>query len=121
MTPNFLTVPDFSGKHQEPEAPGRNKSKEKKYKKTIFGIKEMIEIMPNHFKDRSMAFPQIITISGSSGLYKSDIALNALIAGIVDAGEKGLIVRLGDRDAFAVRGVRFEKTAETNQRELQDL
>lgn len=109
VTPNFLTVPDFSGKHQEPEAPGRNKSKEKKYKKTIFGIKEMIEIMPNHFKDRSMAFPQIITISGSSGLYKSDIALNALIAGIVDAGEKGLIVRLGDRDAFAVRGVRFEK------------
>ncbi len=85
-------------------------------KKTIFGIKEMLDIMPNHFKERSMDLPQIITISGSSGLFKSDIALNALLAGIVDyrqdkedeQEQRGLIVRLGDRDAFAVRGVRFE-------------
>ena len=81
---------------------------EKKYEKTIFGITEMIEIMPNHFRERSMNLPQIITISGSSGLFKSDIALNALFSGIVDKEENGLIVRLGDRDAFAVRGVRFE-------------
>lgn len=76
---------------------------------TIFGIKEIIDIMPNHFRGRSMELPQIITISGSSGLFKSDIAMNALFSGIVDRGERGLIVRLGDRDAFAIRGVRFEK------------
>ncbi len=78
-------------------------------KEMLFGINEMRHILPNHFKDRSMAFPQIITISGSSGLYKSDLALNALISGIVDSEQNGLIVRLGDRDAFAVRGVRLEE------------
>ena len=77
--------------------------------KTIFGIKQIVKIMPNHFQGRSMELPQIITISGSSGLFKSDIAMNALFSGIVDRGERGLIVRLGDRDAFAIRGVRFEK------------
>ncbi len=77
--------------------------------KTIFGIEEIGRILPNHFKERRMDLPQIITISGSSGLFKSDIALSALLSGIVDHDERGLIVRLGDRDAFAVRGVRFEK------------
>lgn len=86
-----------------------NRDKVEKWKKTIFGIPQIVDIMPNHFKDRNMDFPQIITVSGSSGLFKSDIALNALLSGIVDSGENGLIVRLGDRDAFTVRGVRFEK------------
>lgn len=94
-----------SGKKEEKQSPEND---EEAYKKTIFGIVEMIEIMPNHFRERSMSLPQIITISGSSGLFKSDIALNALFSGIVDKKENGLIVRLGDRDAFAVRGVRFE-------------
>ncbi len=80
-----------------------------KDEKTIFGIEEIGRILPNHFKERRMDLPQIITISGSSGLFKSDIALSALLSGIVDHKERGLIVRLGDRDAFAVRGVRFEK------------
>ncbi len=74
----------------------------------IFGIEGMMDILPNHFKGRDLHFPQIITISGESGLYKSDIALNALISGIIDSEQNGLIVRLGDRDAFTVRGVRFE-------------
>ncbi len=87
----------------------RNRDEEKKWKKTIFGISEIVDIMPNHFKDRNMDFPQIITVSGSSGLFKSDIALNALVSGIIDREENGLIVRLGDRDAFTVRGVRFER------------
>ncbi len=84
---------------------------ENKCRKTIFGIEEIGRILPNHFKERRMDLPQIITISGSSGLFKSDIALSALLSGIVDyeEEERGLIVRLGDRDAFAVRGVRFEK------------
>lgn len=77
--------------------------------KSLFGIETIVKIMPNHFKERSLEFPQIITISGKSGLFKSDIALNALLSGIVDHGERGLIVRLGDRDAFTVRGMRFEK------------
>lgn len=83
--------------------------KRAEWEKTIFGIQEFVRIMPNHFKERRMDLPQIITISGSSGLFKSDIAFSALLAGIVDSDERGLIVRLGDRDAFAVRGVRFEK------------
>lgn len=83
--------------------------KKEVWDKTIFGIKQIVKIMPNHFHGRSMELPQIITISGSSGLFKSDIAMNALFSGIVDRDERGLIVRLGDRDAFAIRGVRFEK------------
>lgn len=86
-----------------------NRDEKNDWEKTIFGIAEIVDIMPNHFKDRNMDFPQIITVSGSSGLFKSDIALNALFSGIVDRKENGLIVRLGDRDAFTVRGVRFEK------------
>ena len=86
-----------------------NRDNVEKWRKTIFGIPEIVDIMPNHFKDRNMDFPQIITVSGSSGLFKSDIALNALLSGIVDCKENGLIVRLGDRDAFTVRGVRFER------------
>ena len=92
-----------------PQKTSENSAKDENWKKTLFGIKKIMDILPNHFKDRNMAFPQIITISGSSGLYKSDLALNALISGIVDSEENGLIVRLGDRDAFAVRGVRFER------------
>lgn len=92
--------------YQAVQEPGEER---KVWDKTIFGIKQIVKIMPNHFQGRSMELPQIITISGSSGLFKSDIAMNALFSGIVDRGERGLIVRLGDRDAFAVRGVRFEK------------
>ncbi len=86
------------------------------WRKTIFGIGQIVRIMPNHFKERRMDLPQIITISGSSGLFKSDIAFSALLSGIVDSDERGLIVRLGDRDAFAVRGVRFEKNLLTRFR-----
>lgn len=100
-------LPFFVDENKKGEEKNTGKD-EKKYEKTIFGIAEMIEIMPNHFRERSMNLPQIITISGNSGLFKSDIALNALFSGIVDKEENGLIVRLGDRDAFAVRGVRFE-------------
>lgn len=82
---------------------------EEGWKNTLFGIEEIVDIMPNHFRGRSMELPQIVTISGSSGLFKSDIAMNALFSGIFDRNERGLIVRLGDRDAFAIRGVRFEK------------
>ncbi len=87
------------------------------WRKTIFGIAEIVRIMPNHFKERPMDLPQIITISGSSGLFKSDIAFSALLSGIVDSDERGLIVRLGDRDAFGVRGVRFESNLLTRFKE----
>jgi KaiC./DnaB-like helicase C terminal domain. len=93
----------------ENSGPRPEKEKSNKEIKSLFGIDNIVKVMPNHFKERSMEFPQIITISGKSGLFKSDIALNALLSGIVDYGERGLIVRLGDRDAFTVRGMRFEK------------
>lgn len=108
------SVVPYSQESLENNEENDNRENDKKgnddnYKKTIFGIREIVDIMPNHFKERSIDFPQIITITGSSGLFKSDIALNALIAGIVDYRHNGLIVRLGDRDAFTLRGVRFEK------------
>ena len=72
----------------------------------LFGIKEMSEILPEHFGTRSRDLAQIITIIGNSGLYKSDIAINALLNGVRE-GESGLIVRLSDRELFRYSGVRL--------------
>lgn len=72
----------------------------------LFGINEMSEILPEHFKNRSKDLSQIITIIGESGLYKSDIAINALLEGN-RIGENGLIVRLSDRELFRYSGVRL--------------
>ena len=73
---------------------------------TLFGIEEMKEILPEHFLHRSKSLTQIITIIGDSGLYKSDLAINALLNGIYE-GESGLIVRLSDRELFRYSGVRL--------------
>lgn len=72
----------------------------------LFGIDEMSKILPEHFKTRSKDLAQIITIIGESGLYKSDIAINALLEGN-RIGENGLIVRLSDRELFRYSGVRL--------------
>lgn len=107
----ILVLPSLHYRISASENSGPRPKKEKDNTKirSLFGIETIVKIMPNHFKERSLEFPQIITISGKSGLFKSDIALNALLSGIVDYEERGLIVRLGDRDAFTVRGMRFEK------------
>ena len=73
---------------------------------TLFGIEEMKAILPEHFLHRSKNLTQIITIIGDSGLYKSDLAINALLNGIYE-GESGLIVRLSDRELFRYSGVRL--------------
>ena len=73
---------------------------------TLFGIEEMKAILPEHFLHRSKSLTQIITIIGDSGLYKSDLAINALLNGIFE-GESGLIVRLSDRELFRYSGVRL--------------
>jgi len=74
----------------------------------IFGINELDDVLPNHFKKRSLRNPQIITIKGSSGLYKSDIALNALFAGmLLNEPKKGLIIRMNDRSLFSLNGIRL--------------
>lgn len=73
---------------------------------TLFGIEEMKAILPEHFLHRSKSLTQIITIIGDSGLYKSDLAINALLNGIYE-GESGLIVRLSDRELFRYSGVRL--------------
>ena len=73
---------------------------------TLFGIEEMKAILPEHFLHRSKSLTQIITIIGDSGLYKSDLAIHALLNGIYE-GESGLIVRLSDRELFRYSGVRL--------------
>lgn len=80
--------------------------RETNVKWNLFGIEAMSEILPEHFKTRSKDLAQIITIIGESGLYKSDIAINALLNGIRN-GENGLIVRLSDRELFRYSGVRL--------------
>ena len=74
----------------------------------LFGITLMSEILPEHFRTRPKELAQIITIIGESGLYKSDIAINALLEGN-RMGENGLIVRLSDRELFRYSGVRLSK------------
>ena len=63
---------------------------------------------------------QIITITGESGLYKSDLAVNALLAGMVEhapkasaeqkKGENGLILRLNSGASLLRGGVRLNRT-----------
>lgn len=74
----------------------------------LFGINAMTKILPEHFAKRSKDLTQIITIIGGSGLYKSDIAINALLNGIYE-GKSGLIVRFSDRELFRHSGVRLSE------------
>jgi len=74
----------------------------------LFGIDNMPKILPEHFGTRSKDLAQIITIIGGSGLFKSDIAINALLKGILE-NESGLIIRLSDRELFRHSGVRLSE------------
>lgn len=51
---------------------------------------------------------QILTLAGVSGLYKSDIAINSLLYGLLD-GQNGLIIRLNDNETFTENGVRLNE------------
>jgi KaiC/GvpD/RAD55 family RecA-like ATPase len=92
----------------------KNDVKSKKVINNLFGINALDDVLPNHFRTRSMRNPQIITVEGNSGLYKSDIALNALFAGILfywkepkNDPKKGLIIRMNDRSLFSLNGMRL--------------
>ena len=80
----------------------------------IFGIEAMEDILPEHFKIRPDEESQIITIAGESGLYKSDLAINAAMNFIIKSNQddstktkKALIIHLSDRDKFQINGFRF--------------
>ena len=51
---------------------------------------------------------QIVTLCGKSGLYKSDVGINALIYGLLE-GQNGLILRLNDSETFESNGVRLNE------------
>jgi KaiC/GvpD/RAD55 family RecA-like ATPase len=86
----------------------KNKNENEKEVNNLFGIEALNDVLPNHFQTRSMRNPQIITIEGNSGLYKSDIALNALFTGILLKKPKnGLIIRMNDRSVFSLNGMRL--------------
>ena len=84
----------------------------------IFHIKNFDYILPENIIDRgtkdkgagyTVPSSQVITITGPSGFYKSDLVINALFAGMVFEKENGLLIRLNDRDLFEEDGVRMSK------------
>ena len=83
----------------------------------IFYIKNFDYILPESIinrgakKDDGCMIPssQVITITGPSGFYKSDLAINALFAGMVMENENSLLIRLNDRDLFEEDGFRLSK------------
>jgi len=78
-------------------------------KDNLFGINEMNYVLPNHVVGRNPDVPQIISIYGDTGIYKSDLAINSLLHGIVNKNESGLIIRMGDRPVFLFNGARLNK------------
>lgn len=77
-------------------------------KENLFGITIMNKILPNLFENWPDDQAQIITVSGDSGLYKSDLAINALISGISTKDDENcLMIRLSDREKFRICGVRM--------------
>lgn len=75
--------------------------------RNIFGIKKIDRILPAHFEKRGNT-PQVITIVGEGGLYKSDLAVNALINDILE-GKNALILQLSDRSSFSINGCRLSE------------
>jgi KaiC/GvpD/RAD55 family RecA-like ATPase len=100
-----------SNSNPKDEKINQNENKDKGENDNLFGIKQFNDVLPNHFMKRRMNIPQIITITGSSGIYKSDIAFNALLYGMLkenpSESENGLIIRMNDRSLFSTNGMRL--------------
>ncbi len=79
-------------------------------KKNVFGIEGMEEVLPQYFSENNSKkdHSKIISITGKSGMFKSDLAVNALLYGITQK-ENGLIIRLNDRIIFNDIGVRINE------------
>ena len=90
-------------------------------KDNIFGIDEMNDVLPNHIVGRNPDVPQIISIYGETGIYKSDLAINSILHGIIDKNESGLIIRMGDRPVFPFNGVRLNTQILTRLRNKFDI
>jgi len=56
----------------------------------------------------TMRTAQVLTLAGKSGLYKSDIAINSLLYGVL-RDQNGLIIRLNDNETFGANGVRLNE------------
>ena len=85
-----------------------------KHYTNLLGDSVFDEILPqsmtgNKFKnDKHPRAVQVLTLTGKLGLYKSDIAINALLYGLLD-GQNGLIIRLNDNETFMTSGVRLNE------------
>ena len=84
--------------------------------KNLFGVDIFNHILPQHLTEdnyhRIIPRPdaQIITITGSVGLYKSDLAINSLLAGLLEEKvENGLIIRLNEGARLERSGVRLNR------------
>jgi KaiC/GvpD/RAD55 family RecA-like ATPase len=101
-----------SSMNHEKEASRKNDKTENDKVNNIFGIAALSKILPNHFENRNMNIPQIITIKGNAGIYKSDIAFNAVLNGMLTKDccgeyENGLLIRMNDRSLFSTNGMRL--------------
>lgn len=75
--------------------------------KNIFGIRKLDYILPPSLLERQSAVSQIVTLKGNSGLFKSDLAVNALLYGMT-RGNNGMIIHLSERNLLKNGDVRLE-------------
>ncbi|MDR1753947.1 MAG: hypothetical protein LBR74_03455 [Eubacterium sp.] len=93
----------------------QDSEEERNRPRNIFGIEAIDRILPEFFRELPKSHSQILSITGKTGLYKSDLAVNALLfrmfKGSVneEEGENALIIRLSDRESFDIDGVRLCK------------
>ena len=90
-------------------------------KTNLFGIEAFSDILPEYFQtsDNTIAdnlsshnnaptVSRIVSITGEPGMFKSDLAINAVLYGLANH-EDGLIIHLSDRTLFCENGVRFNR------------
>ncbi len=81
-----------------------------KTKDTVFGIDNLLSVLPDKYSDRHRkGTAKIVNISGDSGCFKSDIAMNAALYSLLQ-DESCLVIRMSERNYFEDNGFRIEST-----------
>lgn len=81
--------------------------------RNIFGIEELNDILPSALLSSKNAGSQIINLKGDSGLFKSDLAVNALLWGMSrpdDEERNGMVIHLSERNLLKNGNVRLEES-----------
>lgn len=75
----------------------------------VFGIKALENILPESMSRHQDGLAQIVTLKGDSGLFKSDLAVNALLYGMTRK-RNGLVIHLSERNLMKNGNVRLESS-----------